>query len=306
MSHCCHQRLIDVTLRRARAAGRLCGVLTFDPHPVEVLAPQVHIRYLSTIEQRARWIEHRGVDFLYVVHFTHEVSQLSARDFVRPLVDQFHMRELVIGYDFTLGHKRQGDADYLRALGADWGFSVEVVPPLMVNGEIVSSTRIRKLLAEGRVREALELWGQSPAETGLTATANEGYEEIEHTADVALRVRARSLEKLFCLAARGMFALMTDASGVATASEIALDVTASDRETLLVNWLSELLFQHEMTGQVFREFDLTITPGWQLRGKARGGPSQMEMRKHIKAVTFHDLRIDEHDDVYETTVVFDI
>src|SRR5438034_408776 len=236
-----HQRLIDETLRRARAAGRLCGVLTFDPHPVEVLAPQVHIRYLSTIEQRARWIEHRGVDFLYVEHFTHEVSQLSARDFVRPLVDQFHMRELVIGYDFTLGHKRQGDADYLRALGAEWGFSVEVVPPLKVNGEIVSSTRIRKLLAEGRVREALEPWGQPPAETGLNAPENEGYEEIEHTADVALRVRAPSLEKLFCYAARGMFALMTDASGVATASEIALDVTASDRETLLVNWLSELL-----------------------------------------------------------------
>jgi len=121
-----------------------------------------------------------------------------------------------------------------------------------------------------------------------------------------LRVRARSLEKLFCLAARGMFALMTEATAVATASEIALDVNAPDRETLLVDWLSELLFQYEMTGLVFREFDLTITPGWQLRGKARGGPPRAEMRKHIKAVTFHDLHIDEHDGVYETTVVFDI
>src|SRR5438105_6883816 len=116
-----HQRLIDETLKRARAGGRLCGVLTFDPHPVEVLAPQVHIRYLSTIAQRARWVERRGVDFLYVVHFTDEVSQFSAREFVRPLVDQFHMRDLVIGYDFSLGHKRHGDAAYLRALGEEWG-----------------------------------------------------------------------------------------------------------------------------------------------------------------------------------------
>ena len=374
--HCGHQSLIGRAVARARQAGRVCGVLTFDPHPVEVLAPQADIRYLTTIQERVRLIEGLGADFVYVVHFTREVSQQSARDFVRPLVDRLSMRDLVIGYDFTLGHKRQGDAAFLRALGAEWGFALEVVPPAVVAGQVVSSTRIRQALGAGRIDDALVLLGRSPyrlagnwvgdstvqiepkrqlpadgryrvslemgsrpaltcgaavsgsqvvldCDTSLDAapgegvrlsfgpgsrvdSETEGYQELEHTADVALRVHALTLAELFRHAALGMFALMTDVDRVQTTEEYAVRLSAPDRETLLVNWLNELLFQYETRQLVCCDFDVAFGAGGQLRAVARGGHPAAEIRKHIKAATFHDLRIVESDGHWVTTVVFDI
>lgn len=371
-----HQQVIHRAVQRARGSRRLCGVLTFDPHPVEVLAPHVDLRYLTTIPERARLIEALGADFVYLIRFTHAVSQMSARDFVRPLVDRLRMRDLVIGHDFTLGHKRQGDAAFLRALGVEWGFTLEVVPPVMMDGRIVSSTRVREALAGGRIGDALALLGrrhyclsgsiaadssleidpkrQLPGEGRYQVTArlndareldctaevagrrvrlecgaaldgdhvtilfrpagsaaspdspSDGYTEIEHTADVALRVRAVNLPDLCREAARGMFSLMTDISQVPSERGFDIDLAGTDRETLLVNWLNELLFQYEMTGLVYCDFDLTVTAAGQLHGQARGGKAPTEIRKHIKAATFNDLRIVERDGMLEVTIVFDI
>lgn len=366
-----HQLLIGHTLRHAREMQRLCGVLTFDPHPVEVLAPDARIQYLSDIDERARLIEQLGADYFCVIPFTVETSQTSARDFVRPLLDRLRMRDLFIGYDFTLGHRRQGNAEFLRALGAEWGFTLTVVEPLVVDGAIVSSTRIRKLLSEGKVEKAARLLGhlaivkgtlkeddrlsfspkwQIPADGFYACQIGEAtlhaptfdctalieqqlihlrdrdemralvdkdvrvqfvkrrdgsYEEIEHTADVALRVRAPTLEGLLTKAAEGMFTLMTDVAQVPVVSQREIEVEGADPETLLVNWLSELLYQAEIHQQTYRAFEVSITEPHHLKGVARGGPSG-EIRKQIKAVTFHDLHIKEHDGQLETTIVFDV
>ena len=154
-----HQMLIGRTVQAARAAQRLCGVMTFHPHPIEVLAPDKPMHYLSDIGTRAQLIEALGVDYFCIVPFTTEVAQTLARDFVATLLKRLQLRELVIGHDFTLGYKRQGNAAFLRELGEEWGFAVQVVEPLVLGGEIVSSTRIRRLLREGRLDEAQELLG---------------------------------------------------------------------------------------------------------------------------------------------------
>jgi riboflavin kinase/FMN adenylyltransferase len=154
-----HQMLIGRALQAARAAQRVCGVMTFHPHPVEVLAPHKSLRYLSDLETRARLIAALGVDYFCVVPFTPEVARTVARDFVTMLLERLRLRELVIGHDFTLGYQRQGNAAFLRELGEEWGFAVQVVEPLLLGGEIVSSTRIRRLLSEGRLAEARELLG---------------------------------------------------------------------------------------------------------------------------------------------------
>ena len=364
--HFGHQALIARAAQRARESEWLCGVLAFDPHPAEVLAPQTEIRHLTTVAERAQLISRLGVDFLCVIAFTLETSRMSARDFVRPLVDRLKMRHLVIGHDFALGHKRQGDENYLRALGGEWGFQVEAVDAVQADGGTVSSTRIRRLLSEGRIAEVNRLLGHpcmavgvlnadlslttepkrllpadglypcvvkttdgrvlqcrahidagvirlsadEPLPTGnivleFTGERAANYEEIEHTADVALRVRAPTLPDLLCHAARGMFALMADLSQVNPASEHALEAAGADPETLLVNWLSELLYLSETTRQVFSEFEVNFIAPERVRGVARGGPVR-EIRKQIKAVTFHDLRIEQRDGQFETTVVFDI
>ncbi len=158
--HIGHQALIQQTLQRARETNRLCGVMTFDPHPVEVLAPHVQLRYLTSMPERAQLIERLDVDFLCIIPFSVETSRTSAADFVRPLFERLRMRELMIGDDFTLGHNRQGDANFLRALGRAWGFKLEVVAPVHLDGEIVSSTRIRASLREGKVQAATDMLGR--------------------------------------------------------------------------------------------------------------------------------------------------
>jgi SHS2 domain-containing protein len=133
-------------------------------------------------------------------------------------------------------------------------------------------------------------------------------QEIEHTADWAIRVRARDLIGLFAGAAEGMFGLLTDLSQVTPVRQFEIDLRAIDVETLLIGWLNELLYLSEEQGVVFTGFtihDLTVNGGARLRAQAVGGhPS--ELSKVIKAATFHGLSI-VHDDVgLQAELVFDV
>jgi SHS2 domain-containing protein len=133
----------------------------------------------------------------------------------------------------------------------------------------------------------------------------EPIQEIEHTADWAIRVRGQNLQELFVNAARGMFGLIADLDKVESAvtRQVALD--AYDVETLLVSWLSELLWINEESDLVFAEYELqTLTPA-HLEARVRGGPAP-DQRKHIKAVTFHDLEIVQKEHGLEVTLVFDV
>ena len=134
---------------------------------------------------------------------------------------------------------------------------------------------------------------------------DEWVEEIEHTADIAIRVRGRDLAGLFAHAAHGMACQMADVDGVAVTIEHAIELVAPDAETLLVSWLGELLYLGERDGCVFTDFDvLEVTPT-RLRAIARGGPVPGH-RRHIKAVTFSDQEIVRTRAGYETTIVFDV
>ncbi len=130
-------------------------------------------------------------------------------------------------------------------------------------------------------------------------------EELEHTADLSIRVRGRDLAELFVNAARGMFGLMADLEAVEHSVQRQVQLHEMDAETLLVSWLSELLWFNEESGAAFARFEMQSLTQSDLQATAWGGsaPSQW---KHIKAVTFHDLAIIETDDGYEVTLVFDV
>jgi len=136
--------------------------------------------------------------------------------------------------------------------------------------------------------------------------ANTGFEEIEHTADLALRIRGRNLNDLLFNAARGMSTLL-----VANLTEIPLthyeqiEIDAYDAESLLVNWLSELAYRAETEGIVFAGFELKNVTPTGLHATVRGGQVP-DLKKHIKAVTYHNLEIIETPDGLEATVVFDV
>ncbi len=132
------------------------------------------------------------------------------------------------------------------------------------------------------------------------------FEEVEHTADWALRVRGRDLRELLVNAARGMSCLLVpDLEAIPTDMERRFELDALDAEGLLVEWLSELAYWAETEALVFREFEILRVAPDHLEAAVRGGYAS-NLQKHIKAVTYHNLEIIQSEDGLEATVVFDV
>ena len=158
--HLGHQFLIGKLKEKAAENGLLSSVVTFHRHPRLVLSPQSKITYLTSLKERIRLLQGLGVEHVVTLSFTPELSQLSAREFAALLKRYLRMRRLVIGPDFALGRGREGCAPTLKALGEELGFQVEVVPPMMLHGEVVSSTAIRHALSRGDMMAVSRLLGR--------------------------------------------------------------------------------------------------------------------------------------------------
>ena len=158
--HLGHQHLISQLVAQAGQQGLLPGVVTFRQHPQEVLNPRTRLPFLTDLDERSRLLKNEGVAIIVPLVFTVESARLNARQFVGLLKRHLRMRGLVIGADFALGREREGNTDTLRALGEEMGFSVTVVPPVKLNGEVVSSTAIRQALADGDVKKVYRLTGR--------------------------------------------------------------------------------------------------------------------------------------------------
>lgn len=161
-----HQRLFHCLVARARDQGRLSTALSFYPHPRVVLQPDAPPSYLTSEIERARLLDALGLDILALIAFTRELADTPAEVFVRMLVERLCMRELWVGPGFALGRGREGQIPALRRLGQQLGYSVHVVEPVYEDGQPISSTRIRALLAEGHVERAAELLGRYYAISG--------------------------------------------------------------------------------------------------------------------------------------------
>ncbi len=158
--HRAHQHLIRSLVARARELGAQSAVLTFDPHPDEVLRPERQLRYLTTINERAALLGELGVDLMIVLPFDRPTSQLSAEQFMALLCDHLQLHELWVGPDFRLGYKAQGTVPVLQAIGARLGYQVHLIEQWTLDGEIVSSTAIRALLDVGRVADVPHYLGR--------------------------------------------------------------------------------------------------------------------------------------------------
>jgi riboflavin kinase / FMN adenylyltransferase len=161
-----HQKLFRELIARAKAQGMLSAAVTFYPHPRIVLRPDVQPVYLTTDAERARILDALGLDLLVLIAFTPELAATPAEGFVRRLVEELQMRELWVGPGFALGRGREGEIPALTRLGETLGYTVETVTPMYDNGEPISSTRIRSLLADGHVDRAAELLGRYYALSG--------------------------------------------------------------------------------------------------------------------------------------------
>ncbi len=156
-----HTKIIERVRRRAQERGGIGVVLTFDPHPTRVVRPDKAPKLLMTKPQKLEALEQAGMSGVAIVRFTHDVSLWSPEEFVqRVLVDWLRVAEVWVGANFLFGHDRAGNFSLLRLLGARYGFRTEKIDPVRYKDFVVSSTRIRRLVSEGRVDEAAALLGR--------------------------------------------------------------------------------------------------------------------------------------------------
>jgi riboflavin kinase/FMN adenylyltransferase len=160
--HCGHQEIIREVVGRAQGRKGRSVVMTFDPHPKEVVASEKgSVQLLTTIDERVALLEELGVDLLLVIRFTLEFSRTSAEEFYKAyIVDGVGASDVVVGYDHMFGRGRQGTVAALEAMGRSYGFSLITIPPYEVKGQVVSSTRIRKALATGEIERANGMLGR--------------------------------------------------------------------------------------------------------------------------------------------------
>ncbi len=155
-----HQALIGGLVARAHATGRAAVVITFAPHPSVFLRGRRPSFYLTTPDEKAQMLAALGVDVLVTHRFDAAFAAITAAEYVEQLITHARLAELWCGADFALGHNREGHVAYLRAAGERLGFTVHVQTPIQVDGEIISSTRIRQCLRDGAVEQAAKLLGR--------------------------------------------------------------------------------------------------------------------------------------------------
>jgi riboflavin kinase/FMN adenylyltransferase len=156
-----HQQIIGRAVERARDTGQPAVVLTFDPHPSEVVRPGSHPPVLTPLRRKAELLEQLGVDVLCLLPFTTEFSRLDPAEFVHlVLVEKLHAAAVVVGENFRFGHKAAGDLGTLRTLGRTFGFSTEGVTLLRDDDVTLSSTFVRSSIDAGEVDRAAQALGR--------------------------------------------------------------------------------------------------------------------------------------------------
>jgi riboflavin kinase/FMN adenylyltransferase len=156
--HRAHRHVLDEIVRRAKAANAQSAVVTFEPHPARILRPDRNLKLLTPLPEKLRLLEAAGIDAVLLLPFSRDLSLMTPHQFAHEILKKrLHAREIHEGYNFHFGHKAAGNIESLRALGREMGFEVHDYPEMRLRGEHVSSSHIRKLLAEGRVSRARHL-----------------------------------------------------------------------------------------------------------------------------------------------------
>ncbi|KUO71199.1 MAG: hypothetical protein APF77_05930 [Clostridia bacterium BRH_c25] len=158
--HLGHRRLIELLKEEAKLYGTGSLVYTFNVHPRKILIPNKHIYLITDNEKRAEIIEDMGIDMLYLEDFNN-VRDMSAEDFVKKiLVDGFRVKSVVVGYNYRFGIKGEGNAEILMQYGEKYGFKVNVVKAVEVDGHTVSSSLIRHIIRSGSVDKVADYLGR--------------------------------------------------------------------------------------------------------------------------------------------------
>lgn len=254
-----HQQLIGNMLTRAHATSRAAVVITFFPHPSVFLRGRRPSFYLSTPEEKAEFIAALGVDALVTHTFDEAFVNITAGAYVQQLVSHARLNELWCGADFALGHNREGNVAYLRAAGERLGFTVNVQAPALMDGEVISSTRIRQSLRDGAVEAAAKLLGRP---FRLTGTVVEG---AKRGRTIGIPTANLSVSEEHAVPAVGVYACR--ANGQPAVTNIGFRPTFNSTEPSLTIETHLLDFNGDLYGQaVTLEFIARLRPEMKFAG----------------------------------------
>jgi riboflavin kinase/FMN adenylyltransferase len=160
--HLGHQKILLEVSKRAEEIKGTSMAMTFEPHPMKVLAPDREIRILTPFDEKAKLIANLGIDVLLCINFNRGFANLLPDEFIRDvLVKKIHVKEVVVGSNYTFGKNKKGTVDLLRRRGEKYGFRVKVMRHARINSDIVSSSKIRSLLSKGAVSEVSTFFGRA-------------------------------------------------------------------------------------------------------------------------------------------------
>ena len=160
--HLGHQKILSMVGKKAEEINGTSMVMTFDPHPVKVIAPEKNVKLLTTPEEKARLIAKMGIDVLLFITFTKEFSQIAPDEFISELlVKKLNIKEVIVGANYSFGKSKKGNIDLLRKRGKEFGFHATAVQDVMLHGNIVSSSSIRSLLLKGAVQDVITYLGRA-------------------------------------------------------------------------------------------------------------------------------------------------
>jgi riboflavin kinase/FMN adenylyltransferase len=158
--HLGHQKLIKLTVDKARKNDGISMVATFDPHPDIIINPESNVFLLTTLEERISLIKESGVDVFLIIQFNKMISKMSPEDFIsKILVDSLQVKELFVGFNYKFGFQGKGNTDILREYSKFYKFKTKILKPITANHTIISSTRIKNYIKLGEIEKAKKLLG---------------------------------------------------------------------------------------------------------------------------------------------------
>lgn len=197
--HLGHQALIRNTVEESKRLGYPSSVLTFEPHPLKILAPERAPLLILSYEDKMELLESLGVDIVVAQRFDREFANIAADEFVRRfLVDRLKIKKLWVGRDLRFGQGRKGGTDTLLRLAPGGGFEVGVLDPILLDGIRISSSRIRQLVEEGRVDEVRRMLGRYHFVSGRIVTGHRRGQELGFpTANIASQTEVIPLNGIY-------------------------------------------------------------------------------------------------------------
>jgi riboflavin kinase/FMN adenylyltransferase len=201
--HLGHKTILDKMLAHTKSVDGESVLLTFEPHPRKVLFPDQPLKIITPLQQKLELISQAGIEHIVVVPFTPEFAQLSAREYITDfLIEKFHPRCIVIGYDHHFGHDRAGNIDMLKEYKEQYGYDVFEISAQLIDEAAVSSTKIRKALDTGDVAVARQMLGR---DFGLRGTVISGAQLGRTIGFPTANIRPDHIEQI--IPAKGVYAV---------------------------------------------------------------------------------------------------